>query len=56
MPGFRNYGALMKKPGKHKHSVSCLNLNRLSNIDKGILTAQIERSVTKMKKNYTTTL
>jgi len=56
MPGFRNYGALMKKLGKHKHSVSCLYIKRLSDTDIDVLTALIERSVMDMKKSYTTNL
>ena len=56
MPGFRKYGALMKKLGKHKHSVSCLYIKRLSDLDLGVLRKLIERSVTDMQKNHATNL
>jgi hypothetical protein len=56
MPGFRKYGVLMKKLGKHKHSVSCLYIKRLSDIDINVLTALIERSVSDMQTKYTTNL
>lgn len=52
MPGFKKYGALLKKLGKHKHSVSCLYLGRLNNVDQKALAALIERSVRDMRKKY----
>ncbi len=51
-PGFKNYGALMKKLGKHKHSVSCLYVNKLEDLDKGVLKKLIERSVKDIRKKY----
>ena len=54
MPGFKKYDALMKMLGKHKNSVSCLYIKRLSDIDEKILKQLIERSVRDMKKMYKT--
>ena len=56
MPGFRKYGALMKKLGKHKHSVSCLYVKRLADIELDVLTTLIERSVRDMQNKYTTNI
>jgi hypothetical protein len=50
MPGFKDYGALLKKLGPHKTSVGCLYLKRLSDIDLPTLRALIKRSVADMKK------
>lgn len=52
MPGFGSYAALMKKLGKHKTGKSCLYINKLEDVDKGVLTALIEKSVAHMEKKY----
>ena len=52
MPGFKQYGALIKKLGKHKHSVSCLYIKRLSDIDEKVLYQLIEKSVEDMDRIY----
>ena len=52
MPGFSEYGALLKDLGKHKTSVGCLYIKRLSDIDTKVLTKLIKRSVSDMKKKY----
>ena len=52
MPGFSNYGELLEKLGKHRHSVSCLYLTRLSNIDFEVLTELVRRSVEDMRRKY----
>src|SRR5687768_15482188 len=50
MPGFDTYQELLSKLGKHKVSKSCLYINRLSDIDSGILEELIGRSYMDMKK------
>lgn len=55
MPGFKDYEDLLAKIGKHKHSVSCLYIKRLSDIDIKILKQLIKKSVAEMKKRYKTT-
>jgi hypothetical protein len=52
MPGFADYGDLLKKLGTYKTSVSCLYIKRLSDIDVTVLTKLIARSVKDMKKKY----
>jgi hypothetical protein len=56
MPGFKKYAALLKKLGKHKHSSSCLYINKLEDINLKVLEQLIERSVRDMKKMYPTNL
>ncbi len=52
MPGFKDYGELMKDLGKYKTSVSCLYVKRLSDIDTKVLSRLIAQSVRDMKKRY----
>ena len=52
MPGFSTYSDLLAKLGKHKHSVSCLYINRLANVDLEVLEVLIKKSVTDMKSRY----
>ena len=53
MPGFKEYGALLKKLGKHKISGgSCIYINKLSDIDEATLTTIIKKSFADMKKKH----
>lgn len=52
MPGFKDYGELMKNLGKYKTSVSCLYIKKLVDIDMKVLKQLIKRSVSDMKKKY----
>lgn len=53
MPGFKSYGPLLKKLGKHKTSGgSCIYINKLSDVDQKILAAIIKTSVRDMRKKY----
>lgn len=52
MPGFKEYGALLKKIGPHKKSVSCLYIKRLSDIHIPTLKTLIMKSVKEMQKKY----
>jgi hypothetical protein len=54
MPGFKDFGVLMKKLGKYKTGKSCLYINKLEDIDESILEKLIERSVKLMRKRYET--
>lgn len=49
VPGFKKYTSQLKKLGKHRHSVSCLYLGRLSGLDLGALEEMIADSVERMK-------
>lgn len=52
MPGFKDYGALLKDLGKYKKSVGCLYIKRLSDVDTKVLAKLIKRSFVDMKKKY----
>lgn len=53
MPGFKEYGDLLKSLGKHKISGgSCLYINKLSDVDMKVLEKLIKRSFTDMKKKH----
>jgi hypothetical protein len=45
MSGFKGQDPLMARLGKHKTGKACLYINRLEDIDLGVLTKLIERSV-----------
>lgn len=45
MAGFERYDALMRKLGKHKTGKSCLYIKSLDDVDLGVLTELVERSV-----------
>ncbi len=52
MPGFDNYGDLLKRLGKNKTSVGCLYINKLSDVDMAVLKELIKKCVADMKKQY----
>lgn len=52
MPGFKEYGDILKNLGKHKTSVSCLYVKRLSDINAKLLEKLIKKSVKEMRKRY----
>ena len=52
MPGYREYGDLLARLGKHKIGKSCLYLTRLDTIDLSVLEAIIASSVEVMKRLY----
>ena len=52
MPGFSNYSNLLEKLGKHKHSVSCLYVKKLADVDLKVLEKLIAKSVVDMITLY----
>lgn len=50
MAGNEDSKELLSKLGKHKTSVGCLYIKRLSDVDTKVLSALIEKSYTRMKK------
>ncbi len=52
VPGFRKYADHLARLGKHKHSVSCLYITRLSNIDMAVLETIVADSVKVMRDKY----
>jgi len=51
MPGFDEYGSLLKKLGKHTTGKSCLYIKKLEDVDTKILKELVAKSVKKMKKS-----
>ncbi len=49
MPGFEKDADLMKRLGKHRTGKSCLYLNRLADVDAGVLEELVRRSVERMR-------
>ncbi len=52
MPGFKDYQDLIKDLGKHKTSVGCLYINKLTDVDLGVLEELIKKSYLAMKEKY----
>jgi hypothetical protein len=52
MPGFNDYSDLLSKLGKHKTSKGCLYINKLSDVDLGILKQLIARSYKDAKRTH----
>lgn len=52
IPGFDNYSSLLKKLGKHKISKACIYINKLADIDEGVLEEIIKNSVEYMRAKY----
>lgn len=44
MPGFNDYSDLLSQLGKHKVSKGCLYINKLSDVDEGVLRQLVKRS------------
>ncbi len=52
MPGFERYDEMMERLGKFKTGSSCLYVNKLTDIDRGLLEELVVTSVKDMKKIY----
>ena len=52
MPGFSEYGGLLEKLGRHKLGRSCLYINKLNDVDEGVLRTIIARGYQDMKERY----
>jgi hypothetical protein len=52
IPGFADYGPLLKRLGKFKTSVSCLYVKKLADVDLVVLEKLIARSLVDMNKRY----
>ena len=50
MPGFEQYGALLKKIGKHKTGKACLYINKIDDIDLPTLKELVKQSAKHMTK------
>jgi len=56
MPGYQDYGHILKDLGPHKLGKSCLYLKSLEKIHLPTLKKLIKEGVKHMKKNYQTNL
>lgn len=52
MPGFDGYQDLLKDLGKHKRSVGCLYINKLSDVDTTVIKRLVKKCYQDMKKQY----
>jgi len=52
MSGFEEVDTLLEKLGKHKRSVGCLYINKLSDVNESVLKEIIEKSFISMKKQH----
>jgi len=52
MNGFDGYEKLLAKLGKHKHGKSCLNINKLSDVNLEVLEKLINQSYKFMTEKY----
>ncbi len=52
MSGFSDFDSLLKKLGKYRTGKSCLYINRLDDVDEGVLQELINRSVSYIRAKY----
>lgn len=52
MPGFTDYQEQLKRLGKHKHSSSCLYINKLADVDVEVLMELVADAMGVMKERY----
>ena len=52
MPGFGDYQDLLVRLGKHRTSVSCLYINKLADVDQGVLCEIIAAAYREMARRY----
>lgn len=52
MAGVKKHPELLKKLGKHKHGVSCLNINKLADVDLDIVKQLIQEDIKVMDIKY----
>ncbi|WP_262693772.1 DUF1801 domain-containing protein [Kordiimonas aquimaris] len=53
MPGFSMYEEQLQRLGKHKTGKCCLYINKLEDIDIGVLKELIQLSIEEMQRRYT---
>ena len=52
MPGFSDYGEILGRLGKFRTGKSCLYVNKLDDVDLGLLEELVRESVAEMKRRY----
>jgi hypothetical protein len=56
MLGHSDYSALLEKLGKHKTGMGCLYINKLADVDMGVLEELIRESYETMKRENASSL
>ena len=52
MPGFSDFGEILGKLGKYRTGRSCLYVNKLDDVDLGLLEELVRESVAEMRRRY----
>jgi hypothetical protein len=52
MPGYQDYSAILARLGKHRHGKSCLYVNKLADIDTGVLEELIRAGLEDLQAKY----
>ena len=55
MPGYADYGPLLADLGKHRLGKSCLYLNKLADVDVGVLKKLVQTGITDLGKKWPVT-
>jgi hypothetical protein len=55
MPGYGDYGSILKRLGKHSTGKSCLYINKLADIDLAVLAELIEQGLRDLGNRYPVT-
>ena len=52
MPGYSDHSAILARLGKHKSGKSCLNINKLADVDLDVLEELIRAGLADMAEKY----
>ena len=52
MPGYTDFSEILARLGKHKKGKSCVNINKLADIDMGVLEELVEAGLADMEAKY----
>lgn len=55
MPGYQDYSAILSRLGKHKIGKSCLYINKLADVDMGVLEELIQTGLGDLAEKYPVT-
>lgn len=53
IPGYKDYGSILDRLGKHKLGKSCLYINKLEDIDMDVLAELVRAGLADLTKKYT---
>ena len=52
MPGYQEFGGMLDRLGKHKHGKACLYINKLADVDLGVLEELITTGLDGLRAKY----